>query len=226
MPNRLACILFALLAFQMPAGAQQPAQSPTPQPGQRPAPMRTSILESHEGLTIGVDPWTQASRYKEKFPKRSPFTGGIVAIRVTFHNDTNEGIKIDPSRIRLLVQLSEENRQELEPLTPEDVADTILLKNNGKDPTARRNPLPIPVGKPRPGRDANWTNFKTDCENAGLPSNIIGAHSNMEGLIYFDLRSEWELLQTARLYVPSMVTMQENRPLTYFDIALGRDTSH
>ena len=188
--------------------------------------MRTSILESHEGLTIGVDPWTQASRYKEKFPKRSPFTGGIVAIRITFRNDTSEGIKIDPSRIRLLVQLSEESRQELEPLTPEDVADTILLKSNGKDPTARRNPLPIPVGKPRPGRDANWTNFKTDCENAGLPSNIIGAHSNMEGLIYFDLRSEWELLQTARLYVPSMVTMQENRPLTYFDIALGRDTSH
>ena len=37
--------------------------------GQEARPLRTSILDSHEGVTIGVEPWTQASRYKEKFPK-------------------------------------------------------------------------------------------------------------------------------------------------------------
>jgi hypothetical protein len=189
--------------------------------GQQQAAMRTAIVESHEGMTIGVDPWTQSSRYREKFPKKSPLSGGVVALRVSFRNNTDESIRVDLTRIRLTVQLGEDNRQEIAPLTPEDVADTVLLKNNGKDPTARRNPLPIPVGKSSPGRDKNWTEFKEACQNAGIPSNVIAAHSSMEGLVYFDIRGETDLLQTARLYIPNMVSMTSNQPLLYFDIDLG-----
>ena len=29
---------------------------------------RAGMTDSHEGMTIDVDPWTQPSRYKEKFP--------------------------------------------------------------------------------------------------------------------------------------------------------------
>lgn len=193
---------------------------------QQPAPMRTAIVESHEGMTIGVDPWTQSSRYKEKFPKRSPLTGGVVALRVSFRNNTDESIKVDLSQIRLTVQLGEDNRQELAALTPEDVADTVLLKSNGKDPTVRRIPIPLPVGKSTPGRDKNWTEFKEACQNAGIPSNVIAAHSSMEGLVYFDIRGEMDLLQTARLYIPNMVSMTSNQPLLYFDIDLGHSSAN
>jgi hypothetical protein len=184
--------------------------------------------DSHEGVTIGVDPWTQESRYKEKFPKNSPFSKGVVAIHVRFRNDTDHGLKVNLESVRLLVQLSEESRQELVSLSPDDVADTVALKGNAKDPTARRSPLPIPLptsGVKSP-RDSKWTAMRDACANAGVPTSILAAHSTVEGLMYFDLRGELDLLQNAHLYVPSIVSMGDNQPLSYFDIALQHDSNN
>jgi len=182
---------------------------------------RASARDSHEGMTILVDPWTTASRYKERFPKKSPFNNGIIALQVTFQNESDEGIKLDLKSIRLLLVIGEDNRQELIPLTADDVADDVLLKNNAKDPTQRRNPLPIPVGKPTPSRDKNWTELRDTAQNASVPSNVVAAHTSVQGLLYFDLRGEIDLLQSARLYVPNLITMSDRRPLSYFDIELG-----
>jgi hypothetical protein len=190
--------------------------------GQQGRPLRTSILDAHEGVTIGVEPWTQASRYKEKFPKKTPFGAGIVALRLNIRNDNDEAVKLNPQRIRLLVQLDPDNKQELEPLTADDVADAVLLKQNGKDPTARRSPIPLPISRPKPMRDKNWEEFQAACQNAGMPSSVIGAHSTMEGLVYFDLRGEWDLLQTARLYVPDLQRMTSKQAILYFDIDFSR----
>lgn len=209
----LACLLALAPDFLTIAQSTSQSKPISPDP----------FSDAHEGVTIGVEPWTVASRYKEKFPKKSPFTGGVVAIHMRVQNDNDQGIKVNLERIRLLVQIDEENRQELEPLTADDVADTVLLKDNGKDPTTRRNPLPIPVGKPRPSRDANWTAMRDACQNAGVPTTVIGAHSSVEGLVYFNLRGEMELLQSAHLYVPSLTTMGNNQPISYFDIRLGKD---
>jgi hypothetical protein len=189
--------------------------------------MRTSITDSHEGMTVGVEPWTQPSRYKQKFPKKTPLMGGVVAMQVSFRNDSDQSIKVDLQRIRLLVQISEDSRQELNALSAEEVADTVLLKNNGKDPTAKRVPLPIPI--PSTGvktqRDAKWSDFRDTCQNAAVPSNVVAAHSTVEGLLYFDLRGEVELVQSSRLYVPNLVTMTDHQPLSYFDIDLGHASS-
>jgi hypothetical protein len=213
MRTLLACLLLFGLAMGLPA--QSASQTGTVQ--------HASFRDSHEGVTISLDPWTTASRYKEKFPKKSPFAGGVIAIHVRIQNDNDQGIRVNPESIRLLLQIDEDNRQELEPLTPDDVADDVLLKDNGKDPTSRRNPLPIPVGKPRPSRDANWTAMRDACQNAAIPSKIIGGHSFVEGLLYFNLRGEVELLQAARLYLPSLTIMGNNQPISYFDIRLGKD---
>jgi hypothetical protein len=215
MRNLLALLLLTAAANCL--SAQNSSKPPTP--------MRPSITDAHEGVTIGVEPWTQAGRYKEKFPKKTPFTGGIVAIQVSFRNDNESGIRVDLQRIRLLVQISEDSRQELVPLSAEDVADTVLLKENGKDPTAKRIPVPLPVGKPKPYRDANWTALRDACQNAGVPSSVVAAHSTVEGLLYFDLRGEVDLLQTSRLYVPNLLTMGDNQPLSYFDIDLSHNAS-
>jgi hypothetical protein len=190
--------------------------------GQEAQPLRASILDSHEGVTIGVEPWTQASRYKGKFPKKTPFAAGIVALKLTIRNDNDEAVKLNLHRIRLLVQLDPENRQELESLTADDVADAVMLRQNGKDPTARRLPIPLPINRPKPTRDKNWEEFHGDCQNAGIPSGVIGAHSTMEGLVYFDLRGEWDLLQTARLYVPDLQRMTSQQAILYFDIDFSR----
>jgi hypothetical protein len=190
--------------------------------GRQGRPLRTSILDAHEGVTIGVEPWTQANRYKDKFPKKTPFGGGIVALRLSIRNDNDEAVKLNLQRIRLLVLLDPENRQELEALSPDDVADTVMLKQNGKDPTARRSPIPLPISRPKPTRDKNWVEFQEACQNAGMPSSVIGAHSTMEGLVYFDLRGEWDLLQTARLYVPDLQRMTSKQAILYFDIDFSR----
>jgi hypothetical protein len=221
MRNLLAFLLCGVAAISV--GAQN---NETKQPsGKSGDSLRAGIKDSHEGVTITVEPWTQANRYKEKFPKRSPFSKGIVAIQVSFRNDTDQGLKVNLQRIRLLVLVSEDNRQELTPLSAEDVADSVMLKENGKDPTAKRVPLPIPIPtKGRPSRDSNWTTLRDACQNAGVPTSIIAAHSSVEGLMYFDLRGEIDLLQSAHMYVPNIVSMADNQPLSYFDIALGHDS--
>lgn len=177
-------------------------------------------------MTIGIDPWTVATRYKERFPKKSPFAKGVIALQVSFRNDTDESIRVDTAHIRLLLQLNEDERQELEPLTADEVADVVLLKSSGKDPTARRVPLPIPIGRNPPSRDKNWIEFRDTCQNAALPSPIVAAHSTMVGLLYFDLMGEVELLQSARLYVPNLTTMSTKQALSFFDIALGHGSAN
>jgi hypothetical protein len=211
MRNNLAAVLiiFSSLFFGGLVAAQQTAS------------LKPAVAsDSHEGITISVQPWVHGSEYKEKFPKKSPFTSGVIGLHVTIRNNSDESVKVDLQRIRLLLILGEENRQELAPLSPDDVADTVLLKGN-KDPTQRRNPLPMPIGKPNPSRDKNWTDFKNDCQNASIPSPVVAAHSSVDGLVYFDLRSEWEVLQNAKLYVPNLVSMATNTPLSYFEIDLG-----
>ena len=188
---------------------------------QQPATMRASVMETHDGMTIGVDPWTLPSRYKEKFSKKTPLNGGVVGIHVSFRNNTDESMRVDLKSIRLVLQLEEDNRQEISSLTAEEVADAVLLKKSPKDPTARRLPLPIPGSTPKPNRDKNWDNLKGECQNAGVPSTVVAAHSTMEGLLYFDLRGQMDLLQNAHLYVPNLSVMGTNQQLLYFEIDLG-----
>ena len=217
MPKLLAVLFLTSVALPLLPQNEPPASKA----------MRAPYTDSHEGMTVGVDPWTTASRYKEKFPKKSPFTGGVVAVQVNFRNDNEKGVKVDLQRIRLLVEVSEDSRQELEPLSPDDVADTVLLKQSTKDPTAKKVPLPIPtINKPKATRDSNWVNFRDACQNAAVPSSVVGAHSTVEGLIYFDIRGEVDLLQTARLYVPNLTMMDSHEPISFFDIALSHSSSN
>jgi protein-tyrosine-phosphatase len=222
MPRLLA---FLLLLAAVPSSSQdaKPPAATTPAAKSSRAP----FSDSHEGIIIGVDPWTTASRYKDKFAKtKSPFSRGIVALQVSLHNDNPKGVRVSLQRIRLIVQIDEDNRQELQPLSPDDVADTVLLKPETKDPTARRLPLPVPVPVTKSNtRDANWTKLRDACQDAAVPSSVIGANETVEGLLYFDLRGEIDLLHSSRLYVPNLVTMDTNDPISYFEIELGHAKS-
>lgn len=211
------------------ATAQQTPSAPeTKGQSAQSAPMRSAYTDSHEGVTIGIDPWTTPSKYKGKFPKKNPYTGGVVALHFSIRNDNDEPIKLNRERIRLLVQLDEENKQELQPMGADDVADIVLLENHQKDPTMRRLPFPIPTGTggAKTGRDKNWTELRDACQDATLPSPVIGPHSTMEGLVYFDLRGEFDLLQNARVYVPDLERMTTKQAISYFDIDLGQNSSN
>jgi hypothetical protein len=216
MRNLSGAVLF--LAACLMAGGYAAAQQ---NGGQRTS-LKTASLETHEGLTISAQPWTDAALYKEKFPKKSPFAAGIVAMQVAFRNDSNESMKVSMDRIRLSFQVDEDNRQELQALTPAQVADEVL-KPGGKDPS-KRSKIPLPVSIPHNGNDKHWTELQQQAEAAGVPANVIAPHSTVQGLLYFDLQGQFDLLNGAHLYVPDVLVMENNRSLTYFEIDLSRPT--
>jgi hypothetical protein len=182
---------FALLLAAVPGAPQQPTS------------LRTASLQSHEGMTISAQPWTDPALYKEKFPKKSPFSAGLLAVKVAFRNDSDESVKLNLDRIRLTVRIDEDNRQQLEPLTPDQVAFETLSPGR-KDPTKSRKKFPFPTGAPRNSPDKNWAEVQKQAENAAVPSSVVAPHSTVQGLLYFDLQGQFDLLGTARLYVPDL----------------------
>jgi hypothetical protein len=216
-PMRKLTLILTLLALPLLAAMPQAPQQPTT--------LRTAALESHEGMTISALPWTEPSLYKEKFPKKSPFTAGVLAVKVSFRNDTDETVRVDLDRIRLSVRIDEDNRQQIEPLSPEQVAD-VTLSVNRKDPTATRKKFPFPTGAPKTGRDKNWFEVQKDAQEAAVTSSVVAAHSTVQGLLYFDLQSQFDLLSTAHLYVPNVLVLEKGRSMLYFEIDLSRAGSN
>ena len=185
-------------------------------------PLTTSSLDSHDGLTVAADPWLSAERYKPTFPKKSPYSAGVLAIKMSFRNDSDDSIKIGLERIRLNLTFDENNRQELPALNSEQLADAVLhpkLKGTSKP----RIPLPIPTSPG--GRDKHWEEYKKLAEDAGLHASVVAPHSSIEGLLYFDLQNQFDLLQNARLYIPDLTALEKNRNLMYFDIDLSHPAS-
>jgi hypothetical protein len=170
-------------------------------------------------VTISAKPWTQAAQYKEKFPKKSPFSGGVMAVQVAIRNDSEETVKIALERIRLSFQLDDDNRQELQPMKAEEVADAVL-RPAAKDPTkTRRLPLPLPTGG---NKNKDFVELQNAVQNAAVPTSVVAAHSSVQGLLYFGMEGQFELLRTAHLYVPDVTVMGKDHGLTYFEIDLSR----
>ncbi len=182
---------------------------------------KTASMQSHEGMTISAQPWTDAAKYKTKFSKKSPLAAGIVAIETTFRNDSDDSMKIDLEQIRLNITLSEDSRQALRSLTADDVADVVMAAGN-KDPTAtHRMPFPIPSSGPK-GRDKHWVQIQKEAAEAAVPGPIVAPHHSLQGLLYFDLQGQFDLLNTAHLYIPDVRELEKDHPLTYFEIDLSR----
>ncbi len=213
-PMRNLAIIVPFLAATLVSGG--PA-APPPQ-----ATMRAAAIESHEGVTISAQPWTDAASYKTKFPKKSPLAAGIVAIDTNIRNDSDDSMRIDLEQIRLNITVSEDSRQALHSLTPDDVAD-VVMDTGKKDPTAsHRMPFPIPSSRPKTGRDKHWVAMQKAAADAAVPGSIVAPHHALQGLLYFDLQGQFDLLSTAHLYIPDVRALEKNHPLLYFEIDLSR----
>lgn len=210
-PGRKLTFLLLILAFFLLANKEAVAQQPTS--------LKSSALESHEGMTITAQPWTDPALYKQKFHKKSPYAAGILALQVAFRNDSDDSVKVNLERIRLNITLSEEQRQALNPLTSEEAAD-VILNPSAKSLSNRR----LPIGGPKFGHDKKWLDVERELREAGVHASIVAPRATVQGLLYFDMRSQFDLLSTARLYVPELVAIEKNHELMYFDIDLSRAT--
>src|SRR5258708_4744967 len=127
-PMRKLTLILPLFALSLMTCARGSAQQPSS--------LKTTSLESHEGMTITARPWTDPALYKEKFPKKSPFAAGIIAVQVVFRNDSDDSMKINLERIRLNLTLSEEDHQALYPPTSEEAA-AVITRPATKNLTAK-----------------------------------------------------------------------------------------
>jgi hypothetical protein len=173
----------------------------------------------HQGLLVAVDPYISAVRYKDKFGKRTPYDSGVLALDVFFRNDGNSPIRVNLGTIRLLIGEPGGARQKLEPLSPDDVADLVLLKPSKDPATARR--FPIPGTGVKPSRDKNWEAFASVVRSAAMTSEIVAPHGTSHGLFYFDVNHHYDWLSNARLDVPDLSFMLDNKALFFFEIDLA-----
>jgi hypothetical protein len=207
-------LLLALLALPSRPAARAQQQSSS-------APITTASLDSHEGMTIAAEPWLQPERYKQAFPKKSPYAAGVLAIKMTLRNDSNESIKVGIERVRLNLTFEDNGRQELPALTSEQLADAVLHPR----PKANKSRFPLPLPSASGGRDKNWQEYQRLAEDRGLHAGVIAPHSTSEGLLYFDLQNQFDLLSNAHLYIPDLVALEKNQALMFFDIDLSRPGS-
>jgi hypothetical protein len=128
-------------------------------------------------------------------------------------------MKVNLERIRLNVTLSEEDRQALDALTAEQAAD-VIMKPGAKNVGMRR--FPLPIGGPKVGHDKKWTEVEEELREAGVRASIVAPHNSVQGLLYFDLQGQFDLLGSAKLYVPEIVAIEKNRGLMYFEIDLSQ----
>src|SRR5262249_39825342 len=148
-------------------------------------------------------------QYKEKFYKKSLYAVGIVALQVTFRNDSDDSLKVSLERIRLILTLFEDNRQVLNPLNAEQAAD-VIMKPGAKNVIRSRFLL---IGGPKVGCDKKWTEVEEELREVGVRASIVAPHSSVQGLLYFDVQSQFDLLSSARLYIPEIVVFEKNRNL-------------
>jgi hypothetical protein len=214
-PMRKLTLILAFLAALLLVAQNGVSQQPTS--------LKTASLESHEGMTITARPWTDSALYKAKFPKKSPFAAGVVAIQVVFRNDSDDSMKVNLERIRLNVTLSEEDHQSLYPLSSEEAAD-VITHPGSKNVTMKR--LPIPLGGPKVGHDKKWIEVVKSLNDAGVQASVVAPHSTVLGLLYFNLRNQFDLLNASHLYVPEIVAIEKNHGLMYFEIDLSRAAEH
>jgi len=204
MPARIGFLICALCLGTAGALAQtDPASLPA--------------RDSHQGLLIAASPYISADRYKEKFGKRTPYDGGILAIELFFRNDNDSPIRVNLKTMQLVIGAPGGSRQRLDPLSPEEVADRVLAKP--KDPSPR---IPIPrVGAPRSPHDKNWEEFAGTLRSAALATDLLPPHATTHGFVYFDINRHYDWLSNARFDVPDLSFMTGNKPLFFFQIDLA-----
>lgn len=219
MPARIYLLFFSFALCTSNALAQgrpsAPARTASPDPAS------LAAHDSHQGLVIAADPYISPERYKDKFSKHSPYDAGLIAIDLLFRNDNDLPVRVNLKTIQILVRPPGGSRQQLDPLSPEDVADRVLAKRP-KDPTPR---FPIPrIGAPRSPHNKEWEDFAADVRGAALNTDLLPPHATTHGFVYFDIDGHYDWILDARVEVPDLAFMNDPKPLFFFEIDLGPST--
>lgn len=197
------------LRAQNKAGASK-VQQATPDP--------TAALphDNHDGLTILVDPYVDKARSKEKFGKANPLEVGILPVEVFLRNETDHPIQVNINTIQLEVRLRSGGRQDIDWLSPEDVAG-LIAHPGGAAPSQRRVAgIPLPTGDKKADKLAEILRPLT------LDSDTVAPMRSLHGFLYFNVNHDPSLASTSVLYVPDVVAVPTKKALMFFEVPLSK----
>jgi hypothetical protein len=210
--NQIMLRAILILAMLAPLGAL--AQNAPPDP------MSLPTRDAHQDLTIVADPYLKIDRYKkEVFGKDSFYAAGIVAIDVYFRNDNNSPIRLNTGTVQLIISQPGQDRQRLDALSPEDVADRTLLK--GDSNVRARRPFPFPGSSPGAGKSKDWISMTTTLHSVALGTDILPPHATTHGFLFFDLNHDFSAIRNSHLYIPDLAFMMDKKALFFFEIDLA-----
>jgi hypothetical protein len=213
---KLPFLAAALLLISTSAFAQSnPSSAKSPSPSAAAA----AREDRHEGLSIVADPYTDASRAKEKFGKANPLAVGILPIEVFIRNESAQPIRVDLTTVQLEVRLRSGPRQAIDWLTAAEVAKTIAHPGGARDPQRRRLPVPIPM----PSKDKNVQKLADILSPLTLDADVIAPKSSVHGFLYFDVNHDVSVVANSSLYVPDVVVVPTSKVMMFFDVPLGSE---
>jgi hypothetical protein len=174
--------------------------------------------DHHEGLTISVDPYTDAERAKEKFGKSAdPLPVGILPVEVFITSELPHPLKIDMETVELEVYTGAD-KQDLDWLPPVQVA-TLIVHPGGNPaaPSTRR----FPIGIPMPSKDKKVDKIATELRPYALDSDVVPPLGKIHGFLFFNMSHNFEATSKSTLYVPDVAILPEKKPLMFFEVPLG-----
>jgi hypothetical protein len=184
-----------------PADAKPAAPAPLPH-------------DQHSGLTVSVDPYTEAARTKDKFGKADPHDVGVLPIEVFLRNDSDQPMRVNLETVQLEVTLRNGVRQEVDWLRAEEVAKLIAHPAGAADPQRKRLPLPINIS------DKKVEKLAEVLRPLSLDADVIPPKATIHGFLYFDVSHEFSIASRSSLYVPDVSIAPGNEPLVYFEVPL------
>lgn len=207
----LRTILAIVMLFPLGALAQNAPPAPDP--------LSLPTRDAHQNLTIVADPYLKADRYKKEiFGKDSFYAAGIVAIDVYFRNDNDAPIRLNFDTIQLIISQPGQDRQRLDALSSEDVADRTLLKAESNVRAHRPFPFPNPSSS---GKSKDWVSMTTTLHSVALGTDVLPPHATTHGFLFFDMNHEFGAIRNSHLYIPDLAFMTDKKALFFFEIDLA-----
>ena len=209
---RIGAIMASFLILCAVAFGQSASSPPDPKPAATvPAPLPH---DQHSGLTVSVDPYTEAARTKDKFGKANPHDVGVLPVEVFLRNDSDQPMRVNLETVQLEVTLKNGVRQEVDWLRAEEVAKLIAHPSGSADPHQKRLPLPMKIG------DKNVEKLAQVLRPLTLDADVIPPKGTIHGFLYFDVSHEFAIVKRSSLYVPDVSIAPSNEPLVYFEVPL------
>jgi len=173
--------------------------------------------DEHGGMSISVNPVTDSSRAKDVFGKANPLPAGILPVEVILQNKTPHAIRINLTTVQLEVHIHDE-RQDVDWLTPGEVANAIVHPDGPPPPKQRRVPV---IGLGIPGNDKKVEKLALILKPLTFDSDVIPPLATIHGYLFFNLSHELNQVPSSSLYLPDAVFLPSNDPLIFFEVPLG-----